>query len=116
MAGESAGSKLAKAQELGVPILDEAGFRALLSGEDLHGAGGGMTAQGPAEAGAYLASLQAALGDDDPAAAQASTSAAIPRVTRGGRHGHAVPAEAGRVVRPRGLGHIVDGELASSAR
>ena len=32
VAGESAGSKLAKAQELGVPILDEAGFRALLSG------------------------------------------------------------------------------------
>ena len=28
----SAGSKLAKAQELGVPILDEAGFRELLSG------------------------------------------------------------------------------------
>ena len=33
VAGESAGSKLAKAQELGVPILDEAGFRELLSGE-----------------------------------------------------------------------------------
>ena len=32
VAGESAGSKLAKAQELGVPILDEAGFRELLSG------------------------------------------------------------------------------------
>jgi DNA ligase (NAD+) len=30
VAGESAGSKLAKAQELGVPILDEAGFRELL--------------------------------------------------------------------------------------
>ena len=33
VAGEKAGSKLAKAQELGVPILDEAAFRALLSGE-----------------------------------------------------------------------------------
>jgi DNA ligase (NAD+) len=32
VAGESAGSKLAKAQELGIPILDEAGFRELLSG------------------------------------------------------------------------------------
>jgi DNA ligase (NAD+) len=33
VAGESAGSKLVKAQELGVPILDEAGFRRLLAGE-----------------------------------------------------------------------------------
>ena len=33
VAGESAGSKLAKAQELGVPILDEEGFRRLLAGE-----------------------------------------------------------------------------------
>ncbi|MDO8484098.1 MAG: NAD-dependent DNA ligase LigA [Candidatus Limnocylindrales bacterium] len=33
VAGESAGSKLAKAQKLGVPVLDEAGFRELLSGE-----------------------------------------------------------------------------------
>jgi len=32
VAGESAGSKFSKAQELGVPILDEAGFRELLSG------------------------------------------------------------------------------------
>jgi len=32
VAGESAGSKLARAQGLGVPILDEAGFRELLSG------------------------------------------------------------------------------------
>ncbi len=33
VAGESAGSKLARAQELGVPVFDEAGFRRLLAGE-----------------------------------------------------------------------------------
>lgn len=33
VAGEAAGSKLAKAQELGVSILDEEGFRRLLAGE-----------------------------------------------------------------------------------
>ena len=33
VAGESAGSKLAKAAELGVEVLDEAGFRRLLAGE-----------------------------------------------------------------------------------
>jgi DNA ligase (NAD+) len=32
LAGESAGSKLAKAQELGVTVLDEDGFRRLLEG------------------------------------------------------------------------------------
>jgi DNA ligase (NAD+) len=31
--GENAGSKLAKAQELGVPVLDEAAFQALLAGD-----------------------------------------------------------------------------------
>ena len=33
VAGENAGSKLAKAEELGVPVLDEDGFRRLLAGE-----------------------------------------------------------------------------------
>ena len=32
LAGDKAGSKLAKAQELGVPILDEDGFRRLIEG------------------------------------------------------------------------------------
>ena len=35
VAGEDAGSKLSKAQELGIPILDEAGFRKLLAGEEV---------------------------------------------------------------------------------
>ena len=35
VAGENAGSKLVKATELGVPVVDEEGFRRLLAGEEL---------------------------------------------------------------------------------
>ena len=38
VAGESAGTKLTKAQELGVPVLDEAGFRRVLAGDVTDGA------------------------------------------------------------------------------
>jgi DNA ligase (NAD+) len=41
VAGENAGSKLAKATELGVPVLDEDGFRRLLAGEEQPLAGEG---------------------------------------------------------------------------
>ena len=39
VAGDSPGSKLAQAERLGVPVLDEAGLRELLPGERPAGAG-----------------------------------------------------------------------------
>ena len=39
VAGENAGSKLTKANELGVPVLDEDGFRLLLAREDVSDGG-----------------------------------------------------------------------------
>ena len=69
-----------------------------------------------AEPDAYRRSLLAALGDDDPAVAQATTAGAL----------RALVAEAGDRLRVRPdpaewsviecIGHIVDGELVSSAR
>jgi DNA ligase (NAD+) len=41
VAGENAGSKMAKATELGVPVLDEEGFRKLLAGGGSPGSGAG---------------------------------------------------------------------------
>ncbi len=41
VAGDNAGSKLQKAQELGVPVLDEDGFRRLLAGQPPEGPTGG---------------------------------------------------------------------------
>ena len=35
VAGPGAGSKLQKAQDMGIPVLDADGFRALLAGEPL---------------------------------------------------------------------------------
>jgi DNA ligase (NAD+) len=51
VAGESAGSKLQKAQELGVPILDEPAFVRLLAGEVPPTAGGDARAAAGADAG-----------------------------------------------------------------
>ncbi len=41
VAGPGAGSKLAKAEEVGVPVLDAAGFVRLLAGDDLDEKGAG---------------------------------------------------------------------------
>ena len=50
MAGENAGTKLDKAEQLGVPVLDEDGFRALLANGPADGAAG-PPAGGPGDPG-----------------------------------------------------------------
>ncbi len=76
-----------------------------------------MTSPDPiAQATAYQASLLAALGDDDPADAQASTPAAIRRlIADAGPELRTLP-EPGEWSVLECVGHIVDGELVSSAR
>ncbi len=51
VAGENAGSKLAKAESLGVPILDEEGFRRLLAGEAPSGDDGDDEGRAPSGEG-----------------------------------------------------------------
>ena len=101
VAGESAGSKLTKAQELGVPVLDEAGFRRVLAGENSGRSVMTIPVPDPVvEAAAYQASLLAALGDDDPAEVQAGTVAAIRALLAEAGSGRAHATGAGRMVRP----------------
>ena len=94
VAGPGAGSKLAKAQELGVTVVDAGDFERFIKGEhrvndDQQGA---QAAPDPvAAARAYQEFLLAALGDDDPAEAAAEAPGNI----------RALIAEAGDLLRVR---------------
>ncbi len=79
--------------------------------------GDAMTSPDPvADAAAYQASLLAALGDDDPAEAQASTPAAIRDLLAEAGPDLRTPPEPGEWSVLECLGHIVDAELVSSGR
>ena len=95
VAGESAGSKLAKAQELGVPVLDEDGFRRLLAGEEVSM----ISPIRSARPRPTRRSLLGALGDDDPARGAGVDAGGGPGAPGRGRRGRQDPAGARRVVR-----------------
>ena len=69
-----------------------------------------------AQARAYQASLLEALGDDDPAEAQASTPAAIRALLDEAGDDVATPPEPGEWSVLECLGHLTDGELVVSTR
>ncbi|WP_415856664.1 NAD-dependent DNA ligase LigA [Sinomonas sp. G460-2] len=66
VAGDNAGTKLDKAESLGIPVLDEDGFRALLA-EGAAGVGGGVSAAAQPEPEAELAGEPVALLEADEA-------------------------------------------------
>jgi hypothetical protein len=76
-----------------------------------------MTSPDPiSQAVAYQASLLAALGDDDPAEAQATTPAAIRRLLEEAGPDLRTSPEPGEWSVLECLGHLVDGELVVSGR
>lgn len=75
-----------------------------------------MTFDPIAEPDAYRRSLLAALGDDDPAAVQAGTPAALRALVAAAGDRLRVPPEPGEWSVMECIGHIVDGELVVSGR